>query len=206
MTPTPECRDSAVPQNSRPNTQSCSDESARSTRGAQEARACAASGERRAGRPAQLDRGGLARRSAAGLRQPFVPLEADFFAELGGHSLIAARFVSFVRETPALATIRLQDVYEARNLRALAARLEARRAPETEPLDLSFAPPPLLAPLPLRPCASGGDAVLSSASSPPNGSAFTSPTSCSRRKTAAFSRILRPLSRSMLRSMSALSS
>ena len=73
-----------------------------------------------------------------------VPLEADFFAELGGHSLIAARFVSFVRETPALATIRLQDVYEARNLRALAERLEARRAPETEPIDLSFAPPPLL--------------------------------------------------------------
>ena len=61
-----------------------------------------------------------------------VPLEADFFAELGGHSLIAARFVSFVRETPALATIRLQDVYEARNLRAhrrSGSRRDARRTP-----------------------------------------------------------------------------
>ena len=73
-----------------------------------------------------------------------VPLEADFFAELGGHSLIAARFVSFVRETPALATIRLQDVYEARNLRALAARLDSTRVPNAEPADLSFTPPPLL--------------------------------------------------------------
>ncbi|MBV9517846.1 MAG: amino acid adenylation domain-containing protein [Hyphomicrobiales bacterium] len=74
-----------------------------------------------------------------------VPLEADFFAELGGHSLIAARFVSIVRQIPALATIRLQDVYEARNLRAIAARLEAQRPPEAEPpVDLSFAPPPLL--------------------------------------------------------------
>jgi non-ribosomal peptide synthetase-like protein len=73
-----------------------------------------------------------------------VPLEADFFAELGGHSLIAARFVSFVRETPALATIRLQDVYEARNLRAIAERLEAKRPPESEPVDLSFTPPTLL--------------------------------------------------------------
>ncbi|MBV9753244.1 MAG: amino acid adenylation domain-containing protein [Hyphomicrobiales bacterium] len=73
-----------------------------------------------------------------------VPLEADFFAELGGHSLIAARFVSFVRETPALARIRLQDVYEARTLRAIAARLDAQIPPESEPIDLSFAPPPLL--------------------------------------------------------------
>jgi non-ribosomal peptide synthetase-like protein len=73
-----------------------------------------------------------------------VPLEADFFADLGGHSLIAARFVSFVRETPALATIRLQDVYEARTLRRIARRIEAQRPPEAEPIDLSFTPPPLL--------------------------------------------------------------
>ena len=73
-----------------------------------------------------------------------MPLEADFFADLGGHSLIAARFVSFVRETPALATIRLQDVYEARTLRRIARRIEAQRPPEAEPVDLSFTPPPLL--------------------------------------------------------------
>ncbi|SEC81611.1 non-ribosomal peptide synthetase terminal domain of unknown function [Rhizobiales bacterium GAS188] len=75
---------------------------------------------------------------------PVVPLEADFFAELGGHSLIAARFVSFVRETQAFATIRLQDVYDARSLRRIALRLEADRRPDAKPLDLTFAPPPLL--------------------------------------------------------------
>ncbi|MFI5013067.1 MAG: Pls/PosA family non-ribosomal peptide synthetase [Hyphomicrobiales bacterium] len=73
-----------------------------------------------------------------------VPLEADFFADLGGHSLIAARFVSFVRETPAFATIRLQDIYDARTLRGIALRLEERRGPDIPAVDLSFTPPPLL--------------------------------------------------------------
>jgi non-ribosomal peptide synthetase-like protein len=73
-----------------------------------------------------------------------VPLTADFFADLGGHSLIAARFVSFVRETPALANIRLQDVYEARSLRQIAERLDAQRDTHAKPVDLAFAPPPLL--------------------------------------------------------------
>lgn len=74
-----------------------------------------------------------------------IPFEADFFTELGGHSLIAARFVSAVRELPALADITLQDVYGARSLRAMAARLDAR-APTGEPgaaADLTFSPPPL---------------------------------------------------------------
>ncbi len=75
-----------------------------------------------------------------------VPLEADFFAELGGHSLVAARFASFVRETHALATIRLQDIYDARTLRSIAARLDARRDPGAKQVDLTFTPPPLLAP------------------------------------------------------------
>ncbi|WP_163454783.1 phosphopantetheine-binding protein, partial [Escherichia coli] len=47
-------------------------------------------------------------------------LTADFFTDLGGHSLIAARFVSAVRETPALTAITLQDVYGLRNFRAIA--------------------------------------------------------------------------------------
>ena len=79
-----------------------------------------------------------------------VPLEADFFADLGGHSLIAARFVSFVRETPALATIRLQDVYEARTLRRIARRIEAQRPPEAERS---------ISPSRRRPCCAGSSAV-----------------------------------------------
>ncbi|CAH1648536.1 Non-ribosomal peptide synthetase-like protein [Hyphomicrobiales bacterium] len=75
-----------------------------------------------------------------------IPLDADFFMELGGHSLIAARFVSAVRETPALAGLTLNDVYGQRTLRAMAANLDLRRpaGPSAEPLDLSFTPPPLL--------------------------------------------------------------
>jgi non-ribosomal peptide synthetase-like protein len=76
-----------------------------------------------------------------------LPLEADFFTELGGHSLIAARFISVVRETPALMSITLQDVYGARTLRAIAAGLDARLpagGADMPPPDLSFTPPPLL--------------------------------------------------------------
>lgn len=73
-----------------------------------------------------------------------LPLDADFFTELGGHSLIAARFVSAVRETKRLAGITLQDVYGARTLRAMAARLDERApAVEAPAADLSFTPPPL---------------------------------------------------------------
>jgi non-ribosomal peptide synthetase-like protein len=72
-----------------------------------------------------------------------LPLDADFFMELGGHSLIAARFVSAVRETPALASLTLQDVYGARSLRAMGAMLDGRRSTAAPAQDLSFTPPPL---------------------------------------------------------------
>ena len=75
-----------------------------------------------------------------------VAFEADFFADLGGHSLIAARFVSFVRESPALASVTLQDVYSRRTLRAMADELIRRTGgagSETATRDLSFQPVPL---------------------------------------------------------------
>jgi non-ribosomal peptide synthetase-like protein len=73
-----------------------------------------------------------------------LPFDADFFTELGGHSLIAARFISAVRETHRLAGITLQDVYGARTLRAMAARVdETAPAEGAVARDLSFAPPPL---------------------------------------------------------------
>src|SRR4029453_7211421 len=61
-----------------------------------------------------------------------------------GHSLLAARFISAVRETPALARITLQDVYAARSLRALAELLDRKWGEHSKAEDLSFAPPPLL--------------------------------------------------------------
>ncbi len=77
-----------------------------------------------------------------------IPFEADFFVDLGGHSLIAARFVSAVREVPALSGLTLQDVYAARTLRAMATRLDQRAASqprgEAAARSLAFEPPSLL--------------------------------------------------------------
>ncbi|HXY58588.1 MAG TPA: Pls/PosA family non-ribosomal peptide synthetase [Methylocystis sp.] len=72
-----------------------------------------------------------------------VPFDADFFTDLGGHSLLAARFVGAVRETPALATVTLHDLYAHRTLRALAAHLSGKAEYDAPARDLSFAPPPL---------------------------------------------------------------
>jgi len=73
-----------------------------------------------------------------------IPFEADFFTDLGGHSLLAARFVSAVRETPALASLTLNEIYGVRTLRAMGALLDGRApAPGAAPADLSFPPPSL---------------------------------------------------------------
>ena len=71
-----------------------------------------------------------------------LPFEADFFNELGGHSLVAARFISEVRRTPSLSAMTLQDVYGRRTLRAMAAAVD-ERAPAGGHVaqDLSFTPP-----------------------------------------------------------------
>ena len=72
-----------------------------------------------------------------------IPFDADFFTDLGGHSLLAARFVSIVRETRALAGITLQDMYNARSLRALGLLLDARVQQSGPAVSLAFEPPPL---------------------------------------------------------------
>jgi non-ribosomal peptide synthetase-like protein len=73
-----------------------------------------------------------------------VPFDADFFVDLGGHSLIAAQFISAVRQNPSYTAITLQDVYNQRTLRALGQALDARIAASGGggPKDLSFEPPP----------------------------------------------------------------
>jgi non-ribosomal peptide synthetase-like protein len=75
-----------------------------------------------------------------------IPFDADFFVDLGGHSLIAARFVSAARETPLLASLALQDVYTSRTLRAIAARYQTAQAGKEnqQAPSLAFDPPPLL--------------------------------------------------------------
>ncbi|MBV8971881.1 MAG: amino acid adenylation domain-containing protein, partial [Sphingomonadaceae bacterium] len=55
-----------------------------------------------------------------------VSVTADFFADLGGHSLRAARAVSRARQLPGLADLSINDLYAAPTIRALAERLAAR--------------------------------------------------------------------------------
>jgi non-ribosomal peptide synthetase-like protein len=63
----------------------------------------------------------------------------DFFLDLDGHSLRAARMVSLARSDPRLAAVSIQDLYAAPTIRALAERMAAKRAaraeaaPKTEP-------------------------------------------------------------------------
>ena len=73
-----------------------------------------------------------------------LPLDADFFTELGGHSLIAAQFVSAVRQSPVHATLTMQDIYNFRSLRKIAANLDELQVKNgaTGPRDLSFEPVP----------------------------------------------------------------
>src|SRR5579859_716185 len=71
-----------------------------------------------------------------------IRFDADFFLDLGGHSLIAARFVSAVRKSPELAGLTINDVYAARTLRAMAELLASRAAPP--PRIEAFIPSPAL--------------------------------------------------------------
>jgi|688.fasta_scaffold01998_19 non-ribosomal peptide synthetase-like protein len=66
-------------------------------------------------------------RAALRLGEP-VSVEADFFLDLGGDSLAAAELVSALRESPTTQACTVRMLYDARNVRALAAALE--RAPE----------------------------------------------------------------------------
>jgi len=72
-----------------------------------------------------------------------LPLEGDFFTEIGGHSLLAARFVSLMRADQRFVGITLQDMYEGRSIAGIAERLE-RRGLGTGGQDRTFEPPPLL--------------------------------------------------------------
>lgn len=73
-----------------------------------------------------------------------IGFDADFFLDLGGHSLIAAQFISIIRETPAFSGITLQNIYQLRSLRAIGAMLDEKFGGTFVARDLSFEPPPLL--------------------------------------------------------------
>lgn len=62
-----------------------------------------------------------------------VDLDHDFFTDMGGHSLLAAAFVSRLRNEGGLPRASLKDVYLHRPLRALVAAWEAEQAPAAAP-------------------------------------------------------------------------
>jgi non-ribosomal peptide synthetase-like protein len=68
---------------------------------------------------------------------PAISVTDDFFLDLDGHSLRAARMVSLARAEPTLASLSIQDLYAAPTIRSLAQRLAERRgeAPP-EPLEV----------------------------------------------------------------------
>ena len=78
----------------------------------------------------------------------FAPLPvsviADFFDDLGGHSLRAARAVSRARQLPGLADLSINDLYAAPTVRSLAARLTARGAGAGATMAAAFVPVPPL--------------------------------------------------------------
>ena len=64
--------------------------------------------------------------------------DADFFDDLGGHSLLVAMLVSLLRQQPAYTTLGIQDIYRERRLGAIADSMKRLR--EEHQLD-SMTPP-----------------------------------------------------------------
>ena len=78
-----------------------------------------------------------------------VPVDADFFADLGADSLVMARFCARVRKQPDLPAVSMKDVYSHPNIAALAAVLqgpvEQDQPQEPDPVVASVqtTPPPM---------------------------------------------------------------
>lgn len=62
-----------------------------------------------------------------------VSIDSDFFVDLGGESLTAALLVTRLREHDATSWVAVRDVYEARTVKALAARAPHRTPDEAQP-------------------------------------------------------------------------
>jgi non-ribosomal peptide synthetase-like protein len=75
--------------------------------------------------------------------QAVVP-SADFFLDMGGHSLLAAQFVSAARLEESLRHMTLGQIYQGRTIRGIGALLDAaRRADHQVPLEPFHRPPAL---------------------------------------------------------------
>src|SRR5262249_3093548 len=61
-----------------------------------------------------------------GFKQDNLSVEADFFLDLGGHSLFAALVVSDLRRSPALQHLAIADLYSHPTIRGLARHLDGQ--------------------------------------------------------------------------------
>jgi len=68
-------------------------------------------------------------------------VEADFFLDLGGNSLLAAQVISELRRDPMLAALTVRDLYEARTVAGLARRLPVRLPPRANARVQAVDPP-----------------------------------------------------------------
>ncbi|MEX5744057.1 Pls/PosA family non-ribosomal peptide synthetase [Massilia sp. X63] len=66
--------------------------------------------------------------------------ELDFFSDIGGHSLFAARLATALRADPRFAAVTVRDIYQNRRLGAIAASLD--QAVAAAPAEADWAPAP----------------------------------------------------------------
>lgn len=91
----------------------------------------------------------LARAWADVLGGAEVSVEDDFFCDLGGHSMAAARLISRLRREPELRGVAMGDLYAHPTIRGLARHVEAEAAAEARAADVARRPA-TAAPAPLR--------------------------------------------------------
>jgi non-ribosomal peptide synthetase-like protein len=84
---------------------------------------------------------------ARALGRPDVSINDNFFLDLSGHSLIAARVVSELRRNPTFADIAVQQIYDTPTVRRLAEHFGAVEQPEGARSPVQASPAPSVAPV-----------------------------------------------------------
>lgn len=72
-----------------------------------------------------------------------IRLQADFFVDMGGHSLLAAQLVSLIRSVPRYAALTVQDVYQKRTVQAIGDCMQRADSQQSAaPVQAPFVPAP----------------------------------------------------------------
>ena len=65
-----------------------------------------------------------------------ISLQADFFDDLGGHSLLVARLISQLRQLPEYSHLTIADIYQARTVAGIAAKMRNHPQRASNPLNI----------------------------------------------------------------------